>query len=135
VTQIPRPHGSQATIAQPASDEISSAPSLEISNAMVWLYKQAFGRGPTKARTAFAGPDTLLVVLEDVFTATERTLFALGEIEPLREARLAIQSSLEERARSAVERALRRQTLAFVTGVDPSRAVAMNLFTLEPIAV
>jgi uncharacterized protein YbcI len=102
---------------------------------MVWLYKEAFGRGPTKARTMLAGQDTLLVVLEEVFTDAERTLLALGETETLRETRLKVQASLEERARSAVEGALRRHTLAFVTGIDPNRAVAMNLFTLEPIAV
>ena len=31
------------------------SPMLEISNAMVRLYKEAFGRGPTKARAQFAG--------------------------------------------------------------------------------
>ena len=31
------------------------SPMLEISNAMVGLYKEAFGRGPTKARAQFAG--------------------------------------------------------------------------------
>ena len=35
------------------------SPMLEISNAMVRLYKEAFGRGPTKARAQFAGPDAI----------------------------------------------------------------------------
>jgi hypothetical protein len=43
----------------------AAAPHLvEISNSIVRLYKEAFGRGPTKARTMFAGRDTLVVVLE-----------------------------------------------------------------------
>ena len=41
---------------------------LQISNAMVRLYKEAYGRGPTKARALFAGPDTLVVLLEDSMT-------------------------------------------------------------------
>jgi hypothetical protein len=45
-----------------------------------------------------------------------------------------IQVALEERARSAVETALGRQTLAFVTGIDANRDVAVNLFTLLPMA-
>jgi uncharacterized protein YbcI len=102
---------------------------------MVRLYKEAFGRGPTKVRTTLAGPDMVLVLLEDAFTVTERSLLALGEIKGLRESRLVLQEALEERARSTVERALGRQTLAFITGVDPRRGVAVNIFTLAPAVV
>lgn len=115
--------------------DVTSAPLLEISNAMVWLYKEAFGRGPTRVRTTFAGPETVLVVLEDAVTTTERTLIALGEIERLQQSRLVIQQALEEQARSAVERALGRKTLAFITGIDLHRGVAINAFTLEPAPV
>ena len=44
----------------------------EISREMVRLYKEQFGRGPTKARTNFAGPDIVIVTLEDTFTPAER---------------------------------------------------------------
>ena len=37
-----------------------------ISNAMVRLHKDQFGRGPTNARAYFAGPDAVMCVLEDV---------------------------------------------------------------------
>jgi uncharacterized protein YbcI len=36
----------------------------EISREMVRLYKDQFGRGPTKARTEFAGPDIVVCTLE-----------------------------------------------------------------------
>jgi Na+-translocating membrane potential-generating system (MpsC) len=49
------------------------SPMLEISNAMVRLYKEAFGRGPTKARAQFAGPDTLVVMLESSLTGRSAT--------------------------------------------------------------
>jgi uncharacterized protein YbcI len=99
---------------------------------MVQLYKETFGRGPTKARTTFAGPDIVVVLLEDAFTVTERTLLALGETERLRASRLVLQEALEELARSVVESALGRQTLAFITGIDPRHDVAVNVFTLKP---
>lgn len=35
---------------------------LAVSNAMVRLHKQQFGRGLTKARSYYAGPDTLLSI-------------------------------------------------------------------------
>lgn len=131
------PAGSPPTspASRPGSDDLAAPASLEISNAMVQLYKQAFGRGPTKARTAFPGPDMVLVLLEDGFTAAERTLLALGEIDALRQPRLVVQEALEKRARSVVESVLGRQTLAFITSIDPRRELAINLFTLKPAAV
>lgn len=128
-----RPPTSPAS--HPGSDDLATPDSLEISNAMVHLYKETFGRGPTKARTTFPGPDMVLVLLEDALTPTERTLLALGETERLRESRLVVQEALEERARSVVETALGRPTLAYITGIDPCRGIAVNVFTLDPAAV
>jgi uncharacterized protein YbcI len=113
----------------------TTAPLLEISNAMVRLYKDAFGRGPTKARAMLAGMDVVLVLLEDALNVAERTLLALGEVDRLRESRLVVQQALEDPARTVVERALGRQTLAYITGFDPRRGVAINVFTLERAAV
>ncbi len=108
------------------------SPMLEISNAMVRLYKEAFGRGPTKARAQFAGHDTLVVILEASLTVAERNLVAMGEHRRLREARLFFQYALEDQFRGIVEQALGRRTVAFVSGIDPDRDVAMEVFTLEP---
>ena len=99
---------------------------------MVRLYKDAFGRGPTKARARFAGPDTLLVTLESSLTVVERNLVAMGEHQRLREARLFLSYALEEQFRAIVEQALGRKTLAFVSGIDTGRDVTIKLFTLEP---
>lgn len=108
------------------------SPMLEISNAMVRLYKEAFGRGPTKARAQYAGPDLLVVILESSLTVAERNLVAMGEHQRLREARLFFQYALEDQFREIVEQALGRRTLAFVSGIDTARDVAIELFTLEP---
>jgi len=107
------------------------SPMLEISNAMVRLYKEAFGRGPTKARAQFAGPDTLVVMLESSLTVAERNLVAMGEHQRLREARLFFQYALEDQFRAIVEQALDRRTVAFISGIDTHRDVAMEVFTLE----
>jgi uncharacterized protein YbcI len=45
---------------------------LEVSNAMVALHKEQFGRGPTRARANFAGPDALMCVWEDALLPAER---------------------------------------------------------------
>ena len=115
-----------------AMEVTDRSPMLEISNAMVRLYKEAFGRGPTKARAQFAGPDTLIVILESSLTVAERNLVAMGEHQRLREARLFFQYALEDQFRGIVEQALGRRTVAFVSGIDAARDVAMEIFTLEP---
>jgi uncharacterized protein YbcI len=99
---------------------------------MVRAYKDLLGRGPTKARVLFAGSDTLVVVLEDTMTVEERSLAALGDEQRLRERRLFLTSSLEDQFRSIVERALGRRSVAFFSGFDVRRDVAVKLFTLQP---
>ncbi|HUO73214.1 MAG TPA: Na-translocating system protein MpsC family protein [Solirubrobacteraceae bacterium] len=113
-------------------DGRTGSPLLHISNAMVRLYKEAYGRGPTKARAQFAGPDTLVVILEDSMTVVDRNLAAMGEHERLRENRLFFQLALEDRFRDVIERALGRRTIAFVSGIDTRHDVAVEVFTLEP---
>src|SRR4051794_26172895 len=56
---------------QPTAGEIRTSALMEISNAMVHLYKQQFGRGPTSARTHWAGPDAVACFLENTLTPAE----------------------------------------------------------------
>jgi uncharacterized protein YbcI len=126
---------SSADSTAPSTDGSSAAgrsPLLEISNAMVRLYKEAFGRGPTKARSQFAGPDTVVVILEQSLTVAERNLVAMNEHERLREARLFFQHALEHEFRAIIERVLGRKTVAFMSGMDTRHDVAVEVFTLEP---
>jgi uncharacterized protein YbcI len=112
------------------SAEEQPSPLVLICNRHVQLFKQAFGRGPAKARAHYAGSDTLLVVLERTLTASEQSLQRYGEQARLRELRLVLQGALEQPARAIVEDVLGRPTLAFVTGIDPQRDLAVNVFTL-----
>ena len=105
---------------------------LEISNAMVRIYKDAFGRGPTKTRARFAGPDLLVVTLEGMMTTPERRLAALGEHERLREMRDLLNHALEDEIRSIVGAILGRTTLAFANAIDPAHDLAVMVFTLAP---
>ena len=59
-----------------------------MSNEMVRLYKDLFGRGPTRARSGWADPDTLLCTLEESMTLAERNMTALGEHAKLRDVRM-----------------------------------------------
>ncbi|HKO38554.1 MAG TPA: Na-translocating system protein MpsC family protein [Solirubrobacterales bacterium] len=104
----------------------------ELSREMVRLYKDLFGRGPTRARTDFAGPDTILCTLEDSFTSAERALAELGEHHRLRDTRMYFQHATEDQFRETVERISGRKVRAFVSGMDTAEDVASEVFYLEP---
>lgn len=106
---------------------------LELSNEMVQIYKQVFGRGPSRARTHFAGPDTLICTLERTLTPAELSMVALGEHQRLREMRLFFQHARERDFIESVERTTGRRVVAFVSGIDTSADVSCEIFYLEPI--
>jgi len=106
----------------------------ELTNAMVRLYKELFGRGPTKARTNYAGPDTLVATIENSLTAAERKMLELDEHQRVREIRMFFQHASEAEFTGTVEEITGRKVWAFVSGMDTHRDVASEVFYLEPVA-
>ena len=104
-----------------------------ISNEMVRIYKDQFGRGPTKTRTQWAGPDILVVTLEQTFTPAERRLRELSEHERLRELRLLFQYSAVTVFCDPVEQLTGRKVRAFVSGIDTELDLASEMFVLHPL--
>jgi uncharacterized protein YbcI len=106
-------------------------PMLALSNAMTRLYKDLFGRGPTKVRAAYAGPDTVVVTLENTMTQAERNMVRLGDHQRLRDVRLFFQHSSEEQLKRPVEEILGRKVRAFISGIDAEKDVAVEVYILE----
>jgi uncharacterized protein YbcI len=106
---------------------------MEISNEMVRLYKQQFGRGPTTAKTVWAGPDVLAVILESTLTPAERNLVRLGEHQRLRETRMYFQYALVREFCEPVERLTGRKVRSFVSGTDSEvDGLSVETFVLWP---
>ena len=107
--------------------------SLEISNAMVRLYKDHFGRGPTKARTYWCG-DLITVTLEDTLTAAERNLVKMGEHQRLREARMFFQYATVNDFCEPIETITGRKVRAFISGIDTEAdGMSIETFALHPV--
>jgi uncharacterized protein YbcI len=104
-----------------------------ISNEMVRIYKDQFGRGPTKTRTQWAGPDILLVTLEQTFTPAERRLRTLGEHARLRDLRMLFQYAEITVFCEPIERLTGRKVRAFVSGLDTEADIASEMFVLHPV--
>jgi uncharacterized protein YbcI len=107
---------------------------MQISNEMVRLYKTQFGRGPTKVRTNWAGPDTLISTLENSLTPAERNMVAMGEHQRLRDTRMFFQYASEGEFREVIERLSGREVWAFVSGIDAQQDVSCEVFYLKPRA-
>jgi uncharacterized protein YbcI len=119
---------------RPSGDERvdSQMPKLaEVSREMVRLYKEQFGRGPTKVRTNFAGPDLVICTLEDTLTPAERRMAEMGEHQRLRDTRLYFQHATEKQFLEVIERILGRKVRAFISGMDTKEDVAAEIFFLE----
>ena len=125
----------QAAQEQPGTPEQRRGLQLtELSNAMVRLYKEQFGRGPSKTVTSYAGPNVLITTLENSLTPAERRMVELGEHQRLRDTRTFFQyASVDEFIRT-VESITGRKVRAFVSGIDTEKDVSSEVFYLEPLS-
>lgn len=119
---------------KPTNDELAKnydSVHAEISREMVRLYKELYGRGPTKARTEFAGPDIVICSLEDTFTPAERSLAEMGEHQRLRDTRMYFQSATAAKFTEIIERVTGRRVRAFISGLDAGADICAEVFYLE----
>jgi uncharacterized protein YbcI len=130
----PTPRTEPTVSDEPRATDGAISMLAQISNETVRLFKEQFGRGPTRARANWAGDDVLVVVLEDTLTPAERNLVAMGEHERLRETRLFFQTSTERDFCETVERLTGRKVRAFMSAIDTLvDGLSMEMFVLYPV--
>jgi uncharacterized protein YbcI len=118
---------------QPTASENRTSALMEISNAMVQLSKQLFGRGPTSARTHWAGPDAIVCILEDTLTPAERNLVRLGEHQRLRDIRTFFQYATVREFCDPVEQVTGRTVRSFHSSIDTKvDGMSIETFVLYP---
>jgi uncharacterized protein YbcI len=103
-----------------------------VSNALVALHKHQFGRGPTRARTHYAGPDAMLCVLDDALLPAEQALVALGAGLRVEETRLFFQSATAREFIDTVEQITGRHVRAFSSATDPQAGVVCEIYVFHP---
>src|ERR1700712_3187541 len=96
----------------------------DISNEMVRIYKNQFGRGPTQSRASWCSDDLLCCVLEDTFTRAEKNMQAMGEYQRLRDIRSFFQYSSEDEFREPIERITGRKIRSFLSAIDAEHDIA-----------
>jgi uncharacterized protein YbcI len=101
-----------------------------ISNAIVGIHSKHYGKGPTKAKT-YLIDDTVICVMQDVFTTVEHTLIEAGKGELVREVRTTFQYALRKDFTGAVEEITGRSVKAFMSQIDCDGDLAIEFFLLE----
>jgi uncharacterized protein YbcI len=102
----------------------------DISNTIVTLFKQRFGRGPTTCRT-YLEADLVVLVMSGGYTAGEQTMFEAGKWYDVRQARLAWQDSMEAHFVNAIERLTERTVRAFMSANHQDPDITVELFVLN----
>ena len=122
------------TMPEQTAAEHRGMQTAELSNAMVRIYKEQFGRGPTKAHSVYAGPDLVICTLEHSLTPAEHRMVQLGEHQRVRDIRTFFQHASEQEFVGAVEQITGRRVRAFVSGTDTNQDVSSEVFYLRPVA-
>ncbi len=113
-----------------ASEEHNRSALDEVSTVMVHLHKEQYGRGPTHARSYFAGPDLLICVLREVLLPAELKLVELGQHGRVTDTRTSYQTATKGEFTTAIEKILYRKVIAFASGIDPTNDVVFESFLL-----
>jgi uncharacterized protein YbcI len=104
---------------------------LAISNAVVKLFREHTGRGPTKARTDI-NPSSVLVLMGDALTKGERSLADGGRAALVLEIRRAFQAEMREELVAVVEGVTERKVVAFMSEAHIDPDMSAEVFVLEP---
>ena len=119
---------------QPTDAEERTSILMEVSNTMVRIFKDQFGRGPTKARAQWCGDDILSVILEDTLTPAERNMVKMGAHQQLRDTRMFFQYATVREFCEPVEQITGRKVRSFLSGIDSEvDGLSIEAFVLHPV--
>jgi uncharacterized protein YbcI len=114
------------TTQQQRSGELLAA----ISNSIVQIFSEYYGRGPTKAKT-YINDNFVFTVTEDILTTVEQTLVERGKESLVREVRLTFQEAVAPRFKEAVEKATGRAVVTYHSQVVFDPPMGFEVFVLD----
>jgi uncharacterized protein YbcI len=100
-----------------------------ISNEIVRLEAEYYGKGPTRAKT-YIVEDLVIVVLGESFTRAEKTLAERGERDAIEHIRRRFQQQMAEDFTSVVEQATGRKVRVFLSETNIEHDVSVETFLL-----
>jgi uncharacterized protein YbcI len=103
----------------------------EVTNGIVRLFSEYYGRGPTRAKTYLLDDRYVVTILADTMTTVERTLAETGQPDLVRTVRLTFQEAMADSFKSVVEDNLGRRVAAYHSQILVDPDVGFEFFMLE----
>ncbi|MEA2374614.1 MAG: hypothetical protein QOD53_1077 [Thermoleophilaceae bacterium] len=103
----------------------------EISNGLVALLKDYYGRGPERTKT-YVSDDLVVCLLRGGFTRVEQTLLEGGHGDDVIRQRMVFQEVMRDRFEKVVEDATGRKVVGFMSGNQQDPDMICEIFVLAP---
>jgi uncharacterized protein YbcI len=102
-----------------------------ISEGLVALLKEFYGRGPTRTK-AYLDDDLVVCLLRGGFSRVEQTLLEGGRGASVIQQRMEFQDLMRERFEGVIEAATGRRVIGFMSGNQQSPDIMCEVFILAP---
>jgi uncharacterized protein YbcI len=102
-----------------------------ISDGLVALLKEYYGRGPTRAKSYYED-DLVVCVLRGGFSRVEQTLLEGGRGGAVIQQRMEFQELMRSRFEAVIEHATGRQVIGFMSGNQQHPDMMCEVFILAP---
>ena len=102
-----------------------------ISDGLVALLKEFYGRGPTQAKSYYQD-DLVVCILRGGYTQVEQTLREGGRGPAVIEQRMEFQELMRERFEAVIEKATGRKVIGFMSGNQQEPDLMCEVFVLDP---
>jgi len=102
-----------------------------ISDGMVGLLREFYGRGPTRAKSYFED-DLVVCLLRGGFSRVEQTLLEGGRGASVIAQRMEFQELMRERFVAVIEQATGRPVIGFMSGNQQDPDIMCEVFILAP---
>jgi uncharacterized protein YbcI len=102
-----------------------------VTNGIVQLFSEYYGRGPTRAKSYLLDERIVVCVLEDTMTTVEQTLVKNGHHDMVRQVRLTFQGAMADQFKGVVEQALARRVAGYHSQLTMEPDIGFEFFVLE----
>jgi uncharacterized protein YbcI len=102
-----------------------------ISDGLVALLKEFYGRGPTRVKSYYEG-DLVVCVLRGGFSRVEQTLLESGRGAAVIHQRMEFQEVMRERFEAVIEDATGQRVIGFMSGNQQEPDMMCEVFILAP---
>jgi uncharacterized protein YbcI len=101
-----------------------------VTNGIVKLFRDYYGRGPTKAKSYILDDRIVVCVLEDTMTRVEKTLVDNGHGHKVREVRLTFQEAMAHEFKQTVRDTMHRDVVAYHSQLTLDPDLGFEFFVL-----